>query len=117
MRRFTIISIMIALAVVSQVKADCIQNMYGKVLCGRGKCLSDMYGRVICAPYDGGILKDIHGNILCGFGHCAMDYRGEVWCSIEQDGSVGTDRYGNVLCFGGCERGKMEICQDAQQPW
>jgi hypothetical protein len=117
MRKAVIICFIVALTVVNQVNADCIRNLYGKVLCGRGKCEIDQFGRVFCAQKDGGIMKDIYGNILCGVGHCAKNYMGQVWCSVEQDGSVATDSYGKVKCLGGCETGKLEICDEAQQPW
>ncbi len=73
-----IVSFIITIAVVAQVNADCLQNQYGKVFCGRGKCQMDQYGKVFCAQRDGDIMKDIYGNILCGIGHCKKDYRGDT---------------------------------------
>ena len=117
MRRSVIIAIIIALAVVSQVKADCVQNIYGKVFCGEGQCLVDDFGRAFCAPYSGSIIRDMGGNFLCGVGHCVTDIRGQVWCSVVEDGDVTFDINGKVYCDGGCSRGKKKICEEARQPW
>ena len=112
-----IVTITIVFAVVSQVQADCIQNIYGKVFCGEGQCLVDDFGRAFCTPYSGGIVRDIGGSILCGVGHCATDIRGQVWCSAVENGNVTFDMNGRVYCDGGCTRGKKQFCEEARQPW
>jgi hypothetical protein len=117
MRRSVIITIIIALAVVSQAKADCVQNNYGKVFCGEGQCLVDEFGRAFCAPVSGGIIRDMGGNLLCGVGHCVTNIKGQVWCSVIEDGDATSDMNGRVYCTGGCSRGNKQICQVARQPW
>ena len=114
MRHLVIVSIIVALIAVTQVNADCLNDQYGKVLCGRGKCELDQFGRVICTQRYGGIMKDRYGNILCGVGHCTKDSHGQIWCSVEEDGSVNIDMYGNVKCLGGCETGKSSICEEGR---
>ena len=116
-RLYIIIALTVVIAVVSQVKADCVKNIYGKVFCGDGQCLVDDFGRALCTPYSGGIIRDIGGNILCGVGHCATDIQGQVWCSVEEDGDVTFDMNGRAYCDGGCTRGKRNYCKDARQPW
>ena len=113
--RFGVIAFLIvALAAVTQVNADCIKDQYGKVVCGKGKCETDQYGKVICTQRDGGIMKDRYGNILCGVGYCAKDDTDEVWCSKEPGGGAATDSYGKVKCLGGCETGKTSLCEEAR---
>ena len=116
-RLYIIIALTVVIAVVSQVKADCVKNIYGKVFCGDGQCLVDDFGRALCTPYSGGIIRDIGGNILCGVGHCATDIQGQVWCSVEEDGDVTFDMNGRAYCDGGCTRGKRNYCKAARQPW
>ena len=36
-RLYIIIALTVVIAVVSQVKADCVHNIYGKVFCGDGQ--------------------------------------------------------------------------------
>ena len=43
-RLYIIIALTVVIAVVSQVKADCVHNIYGKVFCGDGQCLVDDFG-------------------------------------------------------------------------
>jgi hypothetical protein len=113
--RFGVIAFLIvALAAVTQVNADCIKDQYGKVVCGKGKCETDQYGKVICTQRDGGIMKDRYGNILCGVGYCAKDDTDEVWCSKEPGGGAATDSYGKVKCLGGCEAGNFKHCEEAR---
>ncbi len=113
--RFGVIAFLIvALAAVTQVNADCIKDQYGKVVCGKGKCETDQYGKVICTQRDGGIMKDRYGNILCGVGYCAKDDTDEVWCSKEPGGGAATDSYGKVKCLGGCEAGNSKLCEEAR---
>jgi|GEM_PF-1582405 hypothetical protein len=115
MRQIVIVSFIITIAVVAQVNADCIQNQYGEVFCGRGKCQMNRYGKVFCAQRYGDIMMNRYGDILCGTGHCKEDYRGDVWCSVEEDGSANIDMYGKVKCFGGCETGNLKLCDEGQQ--
>jgi hypothetical protein len=94
--------------------ADCIKNLYGKVVCGEGQCEMDTYGKVFCTKAGGGAIKDKYGKVQCGVGRCAQDYLQVVWCSKEPGGSAAVDSYGKVKCFGGCEVATPKLCQEAQ---
>ena len=58
MRQVVIVGFIVALAAVTQVNADCINDSYGKRVCGKGPCSMGQYGKVFCAQPGGGALND-----------------------------------------------------------
>lgn len=113
--KITMTAIMIsALAYSFSANADCVNNQNGNVVCGNGQCEQDQYGKVFCAKPGGGAIKDLYANVLCGVGYCEKDILGQVWCSKVPGGSAAADSYGKVKCFGGCEAGTSDRCQEAK---
>ena len=62
------------------VEANCLKNINGEVVCGKGECIRDRYGKVHCASAGGGALKDGYGQVQCGIGFCKRDRYKVVWC-------------------------------------
>ena len=114
MKLFTIACSIILFTAVTQANADCINNPYGKRLCGKGPCEMDQYGKVFCAQPGGGAINDNDDNVRCGVGNCLKDDLGRVRCSKVQGGDASMDENGRVTCQGGCENGKMSLCEEAK---
>ena len=95
--------------------ADCVNNQNGNVVCGNGQCEQDQYGKVYCAKPGGGAIKDQYANVVCGAGYCEKDILGQVWCSKVPGGSAAVDSNGKVKCYGGCESGTPDRCEEGRQ--
>jgi hypothetical protein len=95
------------------VDASCINNQYGKVVCGEGQCRTDDHGKVFCARAGGAVL-DKFSKVKCGVGKCAMDYLDKIWCSKKPGGGAEVDSHGKVVCLGGCAEASASLCQQAK---
>lgn len=104
------IIVLLAILNAADVSADCLQNRDGDVVCGFGACQRDRKGDVLCTALGGGIVIDKKDDLYCGTGECARDKKGDIWCSVIQGGGAATDSRGKVKCFGGCERGRKNLC-------
>jgi hypothetical protein len=114
MRYGIIVGFIVALAVVTQVNADCVKNEYGKHACGKGQCQLSQYGKAYCAQEGGGAINGLYDNVLCGIGYCIKDDLNQVWCSMVQGGEAYIDTNGKVVCTGGCEAGSSSRCVEAR---
>jgi hypothetical protein len=108
-----VIALLVLLA--PSASADCVRDSYGEVYCGGGRCQYDRGGNVWCSRYFlGGIERTQDGRLLCGKGQCAKDLNGRIYCSSEVGGSVLRDSRGRVRCYGRCEPGAAEHCENTR---
>jgi len=112
MTRLQLFIILIVMPV-NSVLADCRQDRFGDVYCGKGKCVSDKQGKVHCSRYRfGDAVVDRHGSALCGKGRCLLGKELDRYvCSKIDGGGAVVDRYGVVKCYGGCERASITMCE------
>nr|VFK67275.1 MAG: hypothetical protein BECKUNK1418G_GA0071005_11337 [Candidatus Kentron sp. UNK]VFK72611.1 MAG: hypothetical protein BECKUNK1418H_GA0071006_11257 [Candidatus Kentron sp. UNK] len=103
--------VLLAILNVDVVRADCIRDRGGDVVCALGACERDRKGDVFCTGLGGGIAADDRDRLFCGIGQCRRDRDGDIWCSIVQGGGAATDSRGEVKCYGGCERGRQKLCK------
>ncbi len=94
--------------------AECVKNLYGKVICGEGLCKKDSHGKVLCASMGGDAILDCYREVLCGVGKCEKDNLGKVWCSKQQGGGAERESHGEVKCLGGSMEGYASLYQAAQ---
>ena len=110
----------ISISTLGLAYAECVKDLRGEVYCGAGRCVigsslayENRYGTVWCSKYyEGGAIKTLDGRVLCGKGSCAKNSAGEVFCSSEIGGAVLKDSRGNVRCYGKCERGTLDNCEN-----
>ena len=104
--------VVVVLAAVTQVHADCIKNAYGNIACGKGQCKSNQYGKAFCAKEGGGAVNSTYGSVLCGVGYCIQDEYNHALCSKVQGGEADLDSNGKVVCTGGCEAASKSLCEE-----
>ncbi len=114
MRYRIIVFLVITLSVAVQVHADCMNDSYGRRMCGKGQCKMSQYGKVLCAREGGGAANNKNDNVQCGIGYCIVDDYNRVWCSTIPGGKAYIDENGKIVCAGECERGKASYCEDAK---
>ncbi len=112
MKKLRGVILLASLAVPIGANANCINDLYGNVVCGKGQCEADRFGKIYCADAGGGAMKDQFANVQCGVGYCAKDKFGHVWCSKEPGGGAATDSTGKVKCLGGCDEGSPSQCKE-----
>ena len=101
--------------------AECVKDLSGEVYCGAGNCVIEStikskskYGKIWCSRYyKGGAIKTLNGEIVCGKGKCMKDFNGVVYCSSEIGGDVLRDSKGKVRCYGQCEPGTIDNCENS----
>jgi hypothetical protein len=108
-------AILVVSVLITTAYADCVKNRDGNVMCGEGSCIKDRGGKVYCTGLGGGIQADNSDKIYCGIGECVIDGSEIVWCSVIQGGGAATDSHEKVKCYGGCERGKRELCTEGKK--
>ena len=92
--------------------ADCMKNIYGEVICGKGQCQRNLHGKILCSAFrNGSAVLMIDGRILCGKGHCVRTFTGEVFCSTVREGAATKDLYGVPRCEGQCEPASVNSCE------
>lgn len=92
--------------------ADCMKNLTGELVCGKGECQRDLYGNVLCSAFfKGSAVRTSDGRILCGKGECVTTSRGEGFCSTVQEGAAVTDIHGVPRCEGRCEPASADCCE------
>ena len=92
--------------------ADCMKNLYGDVICGKGQCQRNLHGKILCSAFRrGGAVHMSDGRILCGKGHCVKNSAGEAFCSTVREGSAVMDLYGVPRCEGQCEHASVNNCE------
>ena len=93
--------------------ADCLKDMTGEVYCGAGHCQTDFNGTVWCSQYyDGYAVRNSEGQVVCGKGQCVKQSDGQVLCSTEVGGTALIDSKGNARCYGQCEPGTADMCEN-----
>lgn len=93
------------------LRADCMRDIEGRVVCDRGQCVRDLYGKVTCArTEDGAALVTLYGEVVCGKGRCVTTLKGDIICAVRPGGAAMTDLYGKVTCDGGCEEASPGLC-------
>lgn len=75
------------------------------------QCLKDTFGNVICPPPGGWISKDSFGRYACSRGPCLRDALGNLVCSAQTNGFVMLDERAQIVCTGGCQPPRVELCQ------
>ena len=92
--------------------ADCMKNLNGEVICGKGECRRDLRGMVFCSAFRrGSAVRASDGMILCGKGDCVRTSSAEVYCSTVEEGTAVKDRYGHPRCEGRCEPASVDYCE------
>ena len=96
--------------------AACETDRAGVVYCGRGHCAQDKAGNIHCSKYlFGDAVLDDHGNVLCGKGQCVAGTKFKDYhCSTIESGGADRDRFGEVKCYGGCEKASVLMCESQQ---
>lgn len=110
------VSLFFILLVCSQqiALAACETDRMGVVYCGRGDCAQDKAGNVFCSKYlFGEALVDQHGKVVCGKGECVASTKfKDYYCSAKESGGANRDRFGEVKCYGGCEKASELMCEN-----
>ncbi len=112
---FKIGLLVIALPMAAVTSADCIKDLSGEYYCGAGRCRVDGQGTVWCSRhYNGDAVRTMDGQVLCGVGQCNKSYDGQVFCSSEIGGTVLRDSRGRARCYGQCEPGTLDNCENSR---
>lgn len=107
--------LVMVLVIPTFISADCLKDRYGDIYCGAGRCLIDRNGIVWCSRYyEGDIERTSDGRLLCGKGHCIKRSDGIVFCSTEVGGTVLLNSRGYARCYGQCESGTVEMCENTR---
>ena len=107
--------LMMAVVLPTISSAECLKDRYGEVYCGAGQCLTNSNGTVWCSRYyNGAAERTSEGQVLCGKGQCTKRSDGTVFCSTEIGGAVLLDSNGNARCYGQCEPGTTEMCENTR---
>jgi len=111
--RFGLLVMVLLMATITS--ADCMIDLRGEVYCGAGRCIVDSNGKIWCSRhYEGGAQITLRGQVLCGKGQCVKDINGQVFCSSELGGAVVIDSHGRVRCYGHCEPGTADNCENTR---
>ena len=96
--------------------AACETDRTGVVYCGRGDCAQDKAGNIFCSKYlFGDALVDKNGNVVCGKGQCVASTNfKDYYCSAIESGGADRDRFGEVKCYGGCEKASESMCENQE---
>jgi len=96
--------------------AECEIDNFGVVYCGRGNCERDRVGNIFCSKYlFGDALLTENGNVVCGKGRCLLSAKfNEIYCSSLESGGANRDRFGEVKCYGGCEKASALMCENQE---
>ena len=79
MNRAAVIILFLASILSGEVKADCVTNSNGVVVCAPGRCVNDSNGNIVCASTpEGAIGRNSNGVVVCGAGRCVNDSNGNV---------------------------------------
>jgi len=97
------------------VYAACEIDRFGVVYCGRGNCAKNEAGEVFCSKYQfGHAMIDKLGNVVCGKGECVASVKfNDYYCSTVENGGANRDRFGEVKCYGGCEKASASMCESS----
>jgi len=109
--------LLVLLAASPQVAmAECKTDNFGVVYCGRGNCEQDRVGNVFCSKYlFGDALLTEKGNVVCGKGRCLLSVKfNDIYCSSVESGGANRDRFGEVKCYGGCEKASALMCESQE---
>jgi len=109
--------LLIVLAVSPRIAlADCKVDNFGVVYCGRGNCEQGRTGNIYCSRYlFGDALLTENGNVVCGKGRCLLSVKfNEIYCSSIESGGANRDRFGEVKCYGGCEKASALMCEQQE---
>ncbi len=75
------------------------------------QCLKDTFGTIVCPPAGGWITKDSFNRFACSNGPCLRDAMSNLVCSVQTQGFVIRDNKDQILCTGGCQAPRAELCQ------
>lgn len=90
----------------------CVNDRYGNPQCPPpgGRCMADRNGNIHCSTPGGGIILDRYQTPVCGPGQCQANRTGDIVCSSTPRGSAAVDRYGEIVCTGGCVPAAADAC-------
>jgi hypothetical protein len=94
------------------VRAACMQDRWGQIICGAGPCARDREGEAYCAPTRfGSVVRSIYGQVRCAPGQCVRTLKGEDICSDVDGGGAVKQVDGTVRCQGACIAATTEQCE------
>ncbi|MEQ9447573.1 MAG: hypothetical protein RLN70_01545 [Rhodospirillaceae bacterium] len=112
-----VLLIMAVLTASEPARADCMRDLFGEVVCDRGKCARDFFGTVFCSAFeDGEALLDGYGVVVCAKGQCVRTLEGEIICSARPGGAALENLFGEVTCDGACEPASAAMCGQNSAP-